>query len=81
MRRSFYYRYEGENGWRHLEEFRAGRESSGLDMASRLNQVVREGWGRVREEEKKDGVIERDRERESSDQERRRVCSQNGWVI
>lgn len=37
--------------------------------------------GQLSMAEKKDGVIERDRERESSDQERRRVCSQNGWVI
>lgn len=42
QRKVFYCRYEGENFQRRLEEFRAERESSGLNIDSRLGLAVRE---------------------------------------
>lgn len=42
QRKVFYCRHEGENFQRRLEEFRAERESSGLNIDSRLGLAVRE---------------------------------------
>lgn len=54
MRRSFYCRYEGEWHQWHLEESRAGRKRSRLNLASRLKWVMggERGGRREREEEK-----------------------------
>lgn len=43
QRKVFYCRYEGENFQRCLEEFIAERESSGLNIDSRLGLAMREG--------------------------------------
>lgn len=50
---------------RQLEVSRAGRESSGLKMASRLDGAVRRETGKVREEEKEsEGEVDQERGQE-----------------
>lgn len=46
--KAFIIRYEGEYSQRHLEEFRAGRESNSLNKPSILNLSL-EGLGRRQE--------------------------------
>lgn len=48
-----YCRYEGEHSQRHLEETRAERQSSRLNMASRPHLSSRRERGRTRDEEER----------------------------
>lgn len=67
-----------ENSQSHLEESRAGRDNSKLDMSSRLESTERLRGERDRESER--GREEREKRIKRESKELKRVCSQNGQV-
>lgn len=72
-----------ENSQRHLKEYRAGRESRRLIMASRLNGAMIEGDGKSRRGQR--GKKKRERAEENREREHNTPRVQRGqargWVI